>query len=60
MVYTEYGGGCAANNTGMQKLFEKFNFKEEGRQRESIYVNGVHQDGVFYGLLRKEWKDEIR
>lgn len=51
-------GGCAVNNIGMQKLFEKFNFKEEGRQRESIYINGIHQDGVLYGLLNKEYKEK--
>lgn len=50
-------GGCAANNIAMQKIFKKFNFKEEGRQRESIYANGVYQDSVLYGLLKKEWKD---
>ena len=51
-------GGCAVNNIGMQKLFKKFNFKEEGRQRESIYINGIHQDGVLYGLLNKEYKEK--
>ena len=43
----------------MQKLFKKFNCKEEGRQRESIYINGIHQDGVLYGLLNKEYKEKI-
>lgn len=49
-------GGTAQNNIGMQKLFKKFGFKEEGRQRETIYVNGIYQDAFLYGLLKKEWE----
>ena len=58
LVCIGYGGGCAVNNSGMQKLFKKFNFKEEGKQRESIYINGIYQDGVLYGLLNKEYKEK--
>lgn len=49
-------GGTAQNNIGMQKLFNKFGFKEEGRQRESIYIDGVYQDAFLYGLLNIEWE----
>ncbi len=38
------------------RLHNKVGFKEEGRQRESIFKNGKYHDMVIFGLLRDEWK----
>ncbi|MBN2076069.1 MAG: GNAT family N-acetyltransferase [Dehalococcoidales bacterium] len=32
-------------------------FIEEGRRKESIYINGDYHDSVMFGLLRKEWQE---
>jgi RimJ/RimL family protein N-acetyltransferase len=37
------------------RLHLRAGFKEEGRQREGIFRNGVYHDHVVFGLLRKEW-----
>jgi RimJ/RimL family protein N-acetyltransferase len=42
-------------NTPSLKLIEKFGFTEEGRLRESKYVNGQYKDLLRFGLLRKEF-----
>ncbi|UCC16214.1 MAG: GNAT family N-acetyltransferase [Dehalococcoidales bacterium] len=31
-------------------------FIEEGRRKESIYINGTCHDSVMFGLLKKEWQ----
>ncbi len=37
-------------------LHKKTGFKEEGRLRKNIFVNGSFYDEVLFGLLREEWK----
>ena len=38
-------------------LYKKLGFKEEGRNREAIYRNGLYQDIINMGLLENEYKE---
>ena len=38
------------------RLHKKVGFREEGRQRESVYKNGRFHDHVMFGILREEWR----
>lgn len=44
-------------NLASIKLLEKFGFKKEGHLRERYHINGEIQDALFYGLLKKEFKN---
>lgn len=46
----------AEYNLPMQKILEKCNFVQEGRERQAIYCNGRRWDRLLYGLLRDEFK----
>lgn len=39
------------------RMHLKAGFIEEGRRKESIYINGAYHDSVTFGLLRKEWRE---
>jgi [ribosomal protein S5]-alanine N-acetyltransferase len=41
-------------------LLERLGFKLEGHLRERWHVNGEVCDGLFYGLLRHEWRASSR
>ena len=45
-------------NERSRNLHKKLGFKEEGCQREIFFRNGNFQDGIMFGLLRKEWKEK--
>jgi RimJ/RimL family protein N-acetyltransferase len=47
----------ASYNDRAQKSYLKVGFKEEGRQREYIFRDGVYYDMIQMGLLRSEWND---
>ncbi|UCD10165.1 MAG: GNAT family N-acetyltransferase [Dehalococcoidales bacterium] len=51
--------GALSFNERSIKLHKRVGFTEEGRQRESIYKNGEYHDHVMFGLLRKEWQNEL-
>jgi RimJ/RimL family protein N-acetyltransferase len=36
-------------------LYAKFQFREEGRQREAVFIDGRYEDVVLMGLLRSEY-----
>lgn len=38
------------------RLHKKVGFREEGRQRESVFKNGKFHDHVIFGILREEWR----
>ena len=38
------------------KLHKRVGFTEEGRQRETDFINGRYHDHVIFGLLRNEWQ----
>jgi RimJ/RimL family protein N-acetyltransferase len=39
------------------RMHLKVGFKEEGRRRDLVYVNGGYRDEIMFGLLREEWKN---
>lgn len=43
-------------NPGSLRVLEKLGFVREGYLRERWEINGETQDGVFFGLLRREWR----
>ena len=44
-----------SGNIGMMRLATKLGFREEARFRKARIVDGVHYDGMGYGVLREEW-----
>ncbi len=42
-------------NVGAQKMLEKCGFRLEGRERESVYLNGQKYDKLNYAILRHEY-----
>ena len=44
--------GTAANNLGMQRLAHCLGFREEGRRKSHLYLDGQWVDSIEYGLLR--------
>ncbi len=47
--------GTSILNIGMQKVFEKCGFKQEGIYRQAQFLNGSLKDIICYALLRSEW-----
>ncbi|KAI1822594.1 putative GNAT family acetyltransferase [Xylaria intraflava] len=45
-------------NTGAMRLYEKLGFREEGRIREHMWFAGSWHDGLIYGMLEDEWREE--
>jgi RimJ/RimL family protein N-acetyltransferase len=45
-----------AFNERAQKCYRKVGFREEGKRREAIYINGAYHDLLTLGLLVDEWK----
>jgi RimJ/RimL family protein N-acetyltransferase len=44
-------------NERSQKMHLKLGFKEEGRKRSSMFINGQYWDVVMYGILESEWRE---
>lgn len=47
--------GTPSINTAMCRCFERLGYKEEGRLRDQLLINGEYCDHVLYGLLRNEF-----
>jgi len=45
-------------NTGSARTLERLGFQKEGHLRERWIVNGELSDTAWYGLLRREWRQE--
>lgn len=45
-----------SGNLRMMQLALKLGFREEARFRKARIVDGVHYDGLGYGVLREEWQ----
>lgn len=43
-------------NEASRGLLDSLGFREEGRKRAFMFVDGAHRDMVQYGLLRSEWQ----
>lgn len=41
------------------KLYEKLGFKKEGIYREAVFRDGIRSDLYLYGLLRREWANNV-
>ncbi|MFG2078140.1 GNAT family N-acetyltransferase [Nonomuraea maritima] len=37
------------------RTFTKFGFREEGRRRSAVLLEGKRYDRVLFGMLREEW-----
>ena len=44
-------------NAASIRALERAGFVREGYQRERYHMQGEWQDGVLFGLLRREWRD---
>lgn len=40
------------------KSYEKVGFKNEGRRRHAIYINGEYHDSIIMGILKDEWQQD--
>jgi RimJ/RimL family protein N-acetyltransferase len=47
---------CLAVNQGSIRLHQKLGFQEEGRRRQSVYMDGAYRDLVLFGLLKEEFR----
>jgi RimJ/RimL family protein N-acetyltransferase len=47
-------------NARSMGLLERLGFRREGHLRERWHVGGEICDGIFYGLLAREWRDAAR
>lgn len=36
-------------------MYERAGFREEGRRREVVFLDGAWHDEIVMGLLRSEW-----
>ncbi|KAI1174744.1 putative GNAT family acetyltransferase [Nemania sp. FL0916] len=45
-------------NAGATRLYERLGFKEEGRLRDHLWFAGAWHDGLIYGILEDEWRDQ--
>jgi RimJ/RimL family protein N-acetyltransferase len=48
---------CIDINQGSIRLHQKLGFKQEGRIRRNIYLNGELHDDLMWGLLKEEFED---
>jgi RimJ/RimL family protein N-acetyltransferase len=47
--------GVWSYNDRARTVYERAGFREEGRRREVLYVDGAWHDEVLMGILRTEW-----
>ncbi|MFX1308805.1 MAG: GNAT family N-acetyltransferase [Promethearchaeota archaeon] len=47
-------------NIGALKSYKKVGFIEEGRKRQSIWINGRYHDAILMGILAEEWRDKSK
>ncbi len=43
-------------NISALKSYKKVGFIEEGRKRQSIWINGSYHDAILMGILAEEWR----
>ncbi|MGW2713689.1 GNAT family N-acetyltransferase, partial [Streptomyces sp. NPDC001356] len=44
-----------SGNERAVRAFTRLGFREEGRRRSAVLVEGEHYDRVLFGMLREEW-----
>jgi len=47
---------CLAINEGSIRLQTKLGFVEEGRRRETVFMDGSHHDIILFGLTEEEYR----
>ncbi len=52
-------GGCSELNIGMNRLFIKLGFRQEGVLVDANFINGKYSDNILYGLLEREYKEKL-
>jgi RimJ/RimL family protein N-acetyltransferase len=60
MRFQKCNSGCIDINETSIALHKALGFREEGRQRRSIYTNGRYYDNVLFGLTREEFDENDR
>lgn len=50
--------GVNAENVRAVRCYQKAGFKEEGRLRDELWINGKYVDAVRMSILRHEWEAE--
>lgn len=53
--YHKIHSGAHEDNKPSRSMLEKIGFKQEGRLREHVYLQGEHKDLLKYGMLKQEW-----
>jgi [ribosomal protein S5]-alanine N-acetyltransferase len=53
------GAHCVAENTSSARVLRKLGMQEEGRLREHEQFRGRWWDVLLFGLLRREWEEEV-
>ena len=53
--YHKCNSACVENNIASARLHLALGFREEGRQRETLYYNGRYHDELLFGLTRDEF-----
>ncbi|MFW5896155.1 MAG: GNAT family N-acetyltransferase [archaeon] len=48
---------CGSFNEGSAALLKSLGFEQEGRLREASWYRGEYYDTLWYGLLRREWRE---
>jgi RimJ/RimL family protein N-acetyltransferase len=60
MRFQKCNSGCMDTNEASIRLHKSLGFREEGRQRRTIYTNGRHYDHLLFGLTREEFDENER
>lgn len=47
--------GTAITNEGMKKIIHKLGMLHEGTFKQAMYLDGIYEDIVAYGMLKNEW-----
>jgi len=47
-------------NTGSWRVLEKLGMKREGQLRSHLKWNEEFRDQLYYGILREEWRDQVK
>ncbi len=53
--YHKCNSACVEGNTASIRLHHALGFRDEGRQRETLFMNGRYYDELLFGLTREEF-----
>jgi RimJ/RimL family protein N-acetyltransferase len=55
--YHKCNSACVASNTASIRLHQALGFREEGRIRDEVYINGRYYDELLFGLTFDEFAE---